>query len=354
MHDSGRAIFETDRMVGEAESAEHREFLEVLGGLLRGENGPRRARRQEREVGVAWGGTARLSAGPTGLGWRAAQALAGGERNENTLTDLIFFERHPERGGRSLRTDERDLVREWLQIRDTLVRPALRALTPSLVRPVLRGTTPGWPSPSTPTGPSPSPGGAGTATASFRVSFTHDPPPRAPDHSRPRPRPGPAGGGPDLAGYTTTRLDKHISIEWDMGPPGTDGRVPLFIRSVNVCYHLGMQVFVSSDYAVGSCPYRVTLAHENSHAQAFVRIYRAARKALVRELKGIDVPTRVTPALVASNEVNACQEEIGERVEQVVSTHSQRLVGAMTADRNAKDSAATYRAVYAQCPANTW
>jgi len=135
MHDLGRAIFEIDRMVGEAESTEHREFLEVLDELLHGENAPRRARRQERELGGAWGGLARLRAGLTGLGWRARQALQGGERNENTLTNLVFFERHPERGDRLIRADERDLAREWLQIRDTLVRPALGGLAPSPIRP---------------------------------------------------------------------------------------------------------------------------------------------------------------------------------------------------------------------------
>ena len=49
MHDLDRALFETDRMVGEAGSAEQREFLEVLGGLLQREapgaaNGTSRAR----------------------------------------------------------------------------------------------------------------------------------------------------------------------------------------------------------------------------------------------------------------------------------------------------------------------
>ena len=56
-------------------------------------------------------------------------AIAGGTRNENVLSDLVFFARHPERGGKLLVTGEPDFARlslEWLRdIRDRLVRPAL-------------------------------------------------------------------------------------------------------------------------------------------------------------------------------------------------------------------------------------
>jgi hypothetical protein len=57
-------------------------------------------------------------------------AIAGGTRDENDVTNMAFFRRHPERGGRRL--DSRDpafrtLSAEWISIRDGLVRPALAA-----------------------------------------------------------------------------------------------------------------------------------------------------------------------------------------------------------------------------------
>ncbi len=57
-------------------------------------------------------------------------AIASGERNENTLTDLIFFKHHPELGGKPLTTSMPNfttLSKEWINMRDTIVRPALRA-----------------------------------------------------------------------------------------------------------------------------------------------------------------------------------------------------------------------------------
>jgi uncharacterized protein YcbK (DUF882 family) len=60
--------------------------------------------------------------------WSAALQLsiAAGQRDENVLTNLVFRTRHPELGGRPIRRDERALAAEWVSIRDTLVRPALR------------------------------------------------------------------------------------------------------------------------------------------------------------------------------------------------------------------------------------
>jgi hypothetical protein len=73
-----------------------------------------------RPVGVA------LSAGLE----RSAVRLAAlwGQRDPDVLTNMVFFHRHPERGGRKLAGNEPGfpaLSREWLTIRDVIVRPAL-------------------------------------------------------------------------------------------------------------------------------------------------------------------------------------------------------------------------------------
>lgn len=54
-------------------------------------------------------------------------AIQRGERDENRLTDVIFVARHPERRGQHLQQQDQPLIREWLDIRDRLVRPALGA-----------------------------------------------------------------------------------------------------------------------------------------------------------------------------------------------------------------------------------
>lgn len=62
-------------------------------------------------------------------------AVAFGHRNEITLTSLVFFARHPKRGGRKILKGEPgfdNLSREWLDIRDRLVRPALQQPAPQI------------------------------------------------------------------------------------------------------------------------------------------------------------------------------------------------------------------------------
>ena len=58
------------------------------------------------------------------LGGAAEDAIAAGNRDENALTDLEFFSRHPERNGKKIAVGEKDAAKEWLQIRDAVVRPA--------------------------------------------------------------------------------------------------------------------------------------------------------------------------------------------------------------------------------------
>lgn len=63
------------------------------------------------------------------------QAILAGNRDENQLTNVIFFARHPERQGRRIEKTEpnyQQLRQEWLDIRDRLIRPALRSLSPSV------------------------------------------------------------------------------------------------------------------------------------------------------------------------------------------------------------------------------
>jgi hypothetical protein len=54
-------------------------------------------------------------------------ATRRGIRDENRLTDILFQERHSELKGRRIRANESSLIREWLAIRNQIVRPALAA-----------------------------------------------------------------------------------------------------------------------------------------------------------------------------------------------------------------------------------
>lgn len=52
-------------------------------------------------------------------------AHAQGVTDPDQLTNLVFFARHPEMDGRRIEADETDLAQEWIDIRDSVVLPAL-------------------------------------------------------------------------------------------------------------------------------------------------------------------------------------------------------------------------------------
>lgn len=54
-----------------------------------------------------------------------AGKIAQGERNENELTNFVFFLRHPELPKAPLRAGQETLMQEWKSIRDEVVRPML-------------------------------------------------------------------------------------------------------------------------------------------------------------------------------------------------------------------------------------
>lgn len=61
-----------------------------------------------------------------------ALACERGVSDVNELTNLVFFARHPQMQGRKIEVHEADLAQEWIDIRDTIVQPALDRLNERL------------------------------------------------------------------------------------------------------------------------------------------------------------------------------------------------------------------------------
>ena len=72
--------------------------------------------------------------------WKRSPAASGrppwdspsraGYRDAAQLTNILFYFRHPEMIGRKIQPEERDLAREWIAIRDRIVKPALASAAP--------------------------------------------------------------------------------------------------------------------------------------------------------------------------------------------------------------------------------
>jgi hypothetical protein len=175
----------------------------------------------------------------------------------------------------------------------------------------------------------------------------------APDHSQSAP--GPARTGADRAGYTRVEVQKRASFFRDNGPARADGLVPFFFRSGNIFFWLDpIEIAVSSDYPVGSCPYRVTWQHELSHAHAYAEIFHSFRDVLVKRLNRIELPTESSPQWVDPAVITVVGAQLERPVVDAVKQLNREMLDAMKADRAAKDSPSSYAAVYRQCSPAEW
>lgn len=190
----------------------------------------------------------------------------------------------------------------------------------------------------------------------YFVHFSHAPPPRSPNHSDSSP--GPSGGRSDRAGYTHVRNEPRMTVAWDSGSPSTVSGttlIPLYVRSANIYFRLEpVEIFVSADYPVGSCPYRVTLSHEYEHARAFIRIFRQHRETLVRRVNEIPLPTEDAPRLVPASQVQTMQDRIMAPVAEAIRDVRAIIGKEMRKDRNKRDAPSAYRRVYRQCRPEQW
>ena len=195
---------------------------------------------------------------------------------------------------------------------------------------------------------------ASTTPAPYYISFTHVAPPAQPDHSQLNP--GPPGNASNRAGFTRLSYRPSLSIKWDHIPkPNAKGQIGLFAWSAKVGFDVHtLTIAISSQYASGSCPYRVTRAHEYRHARNFLRIFRNHRSTMVQKAQGIPLPTAQTPHYVAPAQVTATQNQLAAPLVQSIRAVKRQITSDMNTDRDSMDSPSSYAQEYAQCPMSEW
>ncbi len=151
-----------------------------------------------------------------------------------------------------------------------------------------------------------------------------------------------------------TLAEHELKVDYQIGGlehENGDGYC-VWVESVNVDFsYKQMDVYISSQYPEGTCPYQVILNHENTHVAINQRALAKYRVLLERALKkSRAIPTRAHPMSVVS--MNNGKAIINSRINAIVS----RVTSAYkreVARENAKiDTPAAYRKTQALC--NNW
>jgi hypothetical protein len=109
-----------------------------------------------------------------------------------------------------------------------------------------------------------------------------------------------------------------------------------------------MDVYISSQYLEGTCPYRVILAHENQHVainNRTLRKYVELMKQAVRRDRTI--PTKDRPITVGSFKEG--QDIIASRISRIIQPLYERYKREVLAENRKIDTMRNYRRIQAQC-----
>jgi hypothetical protein len=160
-----------------------------------------------------------------------------------------------------------------------------------------------------------------------------------------------SGGGTrqaENAGLTRAALAMQLRFETDEGPAQPDGTRPVWLTSVQVNpNYRSITQWIAAEYAVDSCEYRATVAHEDEHVQIdrdrLVTYAARMREALVYSF----IPTRDNPISAASLE--AGRQQIETTLVGILQPIYQALRRDLHQANDDLDAPETYQNVYDQC-----
>jgi hypothetical protein len=126
----------------------------------------------------------------------------------------------------------------------------------------------------------------------------------------------------------------------------------VWVDSVDVSFSYSqMNVYVSSQYPEGSCPYRVILNHENQHVSIDQRVLAKYRTRIEWALKkSRSIPTKAHPLSVVS--MNNGKAIIAAKLNQIVDPILQAYKNEIARENGKLDTPANYRRTQALC--NNW
>ena len=148
-----------------------------------------------------------------------------------------------------------------------------------------------------------------------------------------------------------TLAEHELNTQYQIGGlrHGRSGGCCIWVDSLKVdfSYHK-MDVYVSSQYPEGGCPYRVILAHENQH----VAINQAALGKyleMMRQALAVDrtIPTKANPLAVSS--MGQGKAIVSARVNRLIYPIYDRFKKAVMIENGKIDTLENYKRTQAQC-----
>lgn len=130
---------------------------------------------------------------------------------------------------------------------------------------------------------------------------------------------------------------------------GRNGPICVWVESVDIDFSWRrMDVYISSQYGRGSCPYQVILDHENQHVAINTRTFEKYRALMLQALRGAtDIPTKAAPLVVQS--LQGGKALITQRIDRAVMPLYEAFQRELLAENAKIDTLENYRRTQARC-----
>ena len=147
-----------------------------------------------------------------------------------------------------------------------------------------------------------------------------------------------------------TLFEYEISSQYDLALRSRSPQGPyrFWVKTLNVQFKINrMDVYVSSQYPVGSCQYNAILAHENTHVSINQRLFRKYLGFLRSELARAALPTPGHPWTAASQD--QAEAALDARIKPILKNVEARFAAEDRRENAKIDTPASYRRTSAKC-----
>ncbi len=153
-------------------------------------------------------------------------------------------------------------------------------------------------------------------------------------------------------GITVAESELKTDYQLEFSRPNGSSVYRLWATSVTVVFdYTRMDVYISSQYGEGSCPYQQVLAHEKQHVAIDERELEKYKNLIDYALKhSRQIPSRSRPMTARSPEEGKAL--LSRRIKGIVDPYFKKYHFAVKAQNAAIDTLANYRRVQARC--NDW
>ncbi len=152
-----------------------------------------------------------------------------------------------------------------------------------------------------------------------------------------------------VLGVTASRLEAETVTYF--GGRTADGGVCLWVERIHLeLRYSALDIYVASEYAPTSCPYKAILRHERKHEEVARRHLKGYIEQIRSALSSLTIPKARGPMFAASLE--AGQAKVRSVLERLLEPVAEKIRRTMSEAQAKVDSRGEYQRVRRQC--NSW